>query len=100
MPQYKDVFKYAEKTGFGELHFKIDPATQLFAIIAIHDIRRGPAIGGCRWIPYSHIDDAIYDALRLARGMTFKSAISNLANGGGKAVLMRPATLSNKEKYF
>lgn len=100
MPQHKDIFKYAEKLGFGELHFKIDPETQLFAIIAIHNTKRGPAIGGCRWIPYASTQDAIYDALRLAQGMTFKSSISDLANGGGKAVLIRPEKIYDKEKYF
>jgi leucine dehydrogenase len=100
MPHHKDIFKHAEKLGFGELHFKIDPATQLFAIIAVHNTTLGPAIGGCRWIPYPSVDDAVYDALRLAQGMTLKSAISKLANGGGKAVLMRPEKIPDKEKYF
>src|SRR4051812_19140576 len=103
MPQHKDIFKHAEKLGFGELHFKIDPGTQLFAVIAIHNTKQGPAIGGCRWIHYDSIDDAVFDALRLAQGMTYKSAISKLANGGGKAVLMHPKKILNKEskeKYF
>ena len=85
MPHRRDVFKHAEKLGFGELHFKIDPETQLFAIIAIHNLKRGPALGGCRWRHYDNTGDAIYDALRLARGMTFKSAISHLPHGGGGA---------------
>jgi leucine dehydrogenase len=100
MPQHKDIFKYAEKLGFGELHFKMDHDTQLFAIIAIHSTKRGPAIGGCRWIPYPNTDEAAYDVLKLAASMTFKSAISGLANGGGKAVLIRPETVHDKEKYF
>lgn len=100
MPHRRDVFKHAEKLGFGELHFKIDPETQLFAIIAIHNLKRGPALGGCRWRHYDNTGDAIYDALRLARGMTFKSAISHLPHGGGKAVIIRPQKVLNKEKYF
>jgi leucine dehydrogenase len=100
MPHRRDVFKHAEKLGFGELHFKIDPETQLFAIIAIHNLKRGPALGGCRWRHYDNTGDAIYDALRLARGMTFKSAISHLPHGGGKAVILRPSKIIDKEKYF
>jgi leucine dehydrogenase len=100
MPHRRDVFKHAEKLGFGELHFKIDHETQLFAIIAIHNLKRGPALGGCRWKHYDNTGDAIYDALRLAQGMTFKSAISHLPHGGGKAVLIRPQQIIDKEKYF
>ncbi|HEV2614129.1 MAG TPA: amino acid dehydrogenase [Gammaproteobacteria bacterium] len=100
MPHRRDIFKHAEKLGFGELHFKIDHETQLFAIIAIHNLKRGPALGGCRWRHYDNTGDAIYDALRLARGMTFKSAISHLPHGGGKAVIIRPAKVRNKERYF
>lgn len=100
MPHRRDIFKYAEKLGFGELHFKIDHETQLFAIIAIHNLKRGPALGGCRWRHYDNTGDAIYDALRLSRGMTFKSAISRLPHGGGKAVIIRPEVIINKEKYF
>ena len=100
MLEHHQAFKYAEKLGFGELHFKIDHELDLFAIIAIHNTKRGPAIGGCRWIAYDDIDQAIFDAIRLARGMTFKSAISNLPQGGGKAVLIRPKVMPDYEKYF
>ncbi|MDX2164559.1 MAG: amino acid dehydrogenase [Gammaproteobacteria bacterium] len=101
MPHRREIFKHAEKLGFGELHFKIDHDTQLFAIIAIHNLKRGPALGGCRWRDYDNTGDAIYDALRLARGMTFKSAISHLPHGGGKAVILRPKKpIEDKEKYF
>ena len=52
--------------GFGDLHFKVDPATGLEAIIAIHSTKRGPALGGCRFIHYDSSEDAIIDAMRLA----------------------------------
>jgi leucine dehydrogenase len=102
MPSHQNVFKLAEKSGFGEIHFKMDHDTQLFAIIAIHNTERGPAIGGCRWISYSHINDAIIDGLRLARGMTYKAAVSHLPHGGGKGVIIRPQNLTtiDREKYF
>lgn len=75
---------------FGELHLKLDKATQLKAIVAIHDSRLGPALGGCRFIEYDTDDAAIIDALRLARGMTYKAALAGLAHGGGKSVIIRP----------
>jgi len=102
MAHYHRPFHYAEKLGFGELHFKMDQDIDFFAIIAIHNIKRGPAIGGCRWIAYNSVNEAICDALRLARGMTYKSAISNLPNGGAKAVLIKPTQFkeSQKKSYF
>jgi leucine dehydrogenase len=85
-----DVFGKLSKYDFGEAHFKLDKATHLQAIVAIHDTRLGPALGGCRFIEYDTDDDAIVDALRLARGMTYKAALAGLAHGGGKSVIIRP----------
>jgi leucine dehydrogenase len=84
------VFDKLRAYDFGELHFKCDKGTGLRAIVAIHDSRLGPALGGCRFLPYDTDDAAITDALRLARGMTYKAALAGLAHGGGKSVLMRP----------
>jgi leucine dehydrogenase len=60
----------------------------LKAIIAIHNTRRGPALGGCRIWHYRDEDEATRDALRLSRGMTYKAALANLNLGGGKAVIL------------
>lgn len=95
-----DLLQYAKNLGFGELHFKIDPAKELYAVIAIHSTQRGPALGGCRFIEYPTIDLAIRDALRLAQGMSYKAAMANLPLGGGKTVLMRPKQLKNRNQYF
>jgi leucine dehydrogenase len=98
----EDLFHYAEDLNFGDLHIKFDKATGLQAIVAIHNTKRGPALGGCRFIEYVSIDDAIRDALRLARGMSYKSAMANLPLGGGKAVLVKPKNFdnANRETYF
>lgn len=96
---YDDVFKYAEKLKYGQLHFKLDPKTGLFAIIAIHSTKLGPAIGGCRCLPYPSTQAAIVDALRLAHMMSYKAAICGLPHGGAKAVLMR-TTIHDRTKYF
>jgi len=56
-------------------HMKFDHATGLRAIVAIHNLNRGPAIGGCRLVRYATTDDALEDALRLAQMMSYKAAI-------------------------
>jgi len=79
-----------EHAGLERLHFAQDPTTGMRAIIAIHSTRRGPAIGGCRFLPYNREQDAITDAIRLAQGMSYKAALAGLPHGGGKAVLIKP----------
>ena len=97
-----DLFEYADSLGYGEIHFKADPSIGLRAIVAVHNLNRGPAIGGCRFIEYPDTDSALRDAMRLAQGMTYKAAISNLPHGGAKAVIIRPPNLSEsqREKIF
>ena len=85
-----DLFGHLDAYDYGEVHFKLDRATGLKAIVAIHDSRLGPALGGCRFIEYVSDEDALIDALRLARGMTYKAALAGLAHGGGKSVIIRP----------
>ena len=85
-----DTFGQLKAYDFGEVHFKFDKSSGLRAIVAIHDSRLGPALGGCRFLPYDTDDAALVDALRLARGMTYKAALAGLAHGGGKSVLIRP----------
>ncbi len=94
------LMRYAEYLGFGEIHTKIDAATGLKAIIAIHNLKRGPAIGGCRLYAYQTMDKAYEDAFRLAHMMSFKAAINNLPNGGAKAVLIKPKIIKDREAYF
>lgn len=65
-----------------------DHASGLKAIIAVHNDNRGPAIGGCRILPYPVMEDAVRDVLRLSRGMTYKTAIGGIPYGGGKAVII------------
>lgn len=71
--------------------FAHDAASGLKAIIAIHDTTLGPAMGGCRIWPYADEAAALTDALRLSRGMTYKSALAGLPVGGGKAVVIGDA---------
>jgi len=77
-----------------------DAATGMRCIVAIHDTRLGPAIGGCRFLAYAHERDALVDALRLARGMTYKAALAGLPHGGGKTVMLRPEKLFDRAALF
>ncbi|NRA38265.1 MAG: amino acid dehydrogenase [Planctomycetes bacterium] len=67
-----------------------DAQTGLQCFIAIHNIHRGPAVGGCRLWSYQNQSDALTDALRLSKGMTYKNAMAELPFGGGKSVIMAP----------
>lgn len=84
----QSVFELMQSMGHEQVVFCHDPHSGLNAIIAIHNTTLGPALGGTRLWPYKNSDEAIVDALRLSRGMTFKAAISDLNLGGGKAVIM------------
>ena len=95
-----DVFGKLSTYDFGEVHFRLDKATQLRAIVAIHDSRLGPALGGCRFIEYDTDEAAYVDALRLARGMTYKAALAGLAHGGGKSVIIKPKTRFDRVALF
>ncbi len=94
------VFGAMAHYDYGELHLHRDAGSGLRAIVAIHDTRLGPALGGCRCISYPSEEDAIIDALRLARGMTYKAAISGIPHGGGKAVLIKPEAEMDRSAFF
>lgn len=82
------------------VHLFSDEQTGLEAIIAIHNTRLGPALGGCRYMPYASTSLAMADAIRLARGMSYKAALAGLEQGGGKAVIIRPAHVPNRAALF
>jgi len=82
------VFEAADFADHEQVVFASDPDTGLRAIIAVHDTRLGPALGGCRMFPYASEAEALRDVLRLSRGMTCKAAAAGLALGGGKAVII------------
>ncbi len=96
----RDLLEYAESMQCQELHMNVDEETGLKMVIAIHNTILGPALGGCRCIPYPSTTAAVIDAIRLAQCMAYKAAISNLPLGGGKAVLLRPKTISDRTAYF
>lgn len=77
-----------------------DQASGLHALIAIHDTTLGPSLGGMRMWPYSSEDDALFDVLRLAKGMTYKSAVAETGLGGGKSVVIGDPKRDKSEALF
>ncbi len=71
-----------------DIRFVTDDKCGLKAIIAIHSTHLGPAAGGVRFWHYAKDEDALVDALRLSRGMSYKNAMAGLPLGGGKSVLL------------
>jgi leucine dehydrogenase len=82
------ALELSRELGHEAMHVIHHRASGLRAVIAIHDTRRGPAVGGTRMRPYASLDEAATDALRLARGMSYKAAMAGLRCGGGKAVIV------------
>jgi leucine dehydrogenase len=82
------VFDYMRRYNFKKLVLCNDSDSGLRAVIAIHSTALGPATGGTRMWTYASEEAAIMDALRLARGMTYKYAAAGLDFGGGKAVII------------
>lgn len=100
LKKINDLFAFDEHEPFQDLHFKWDPATGMQAIVAIHSTRLGPAFGGCRFVNYDHTDSAIIDALRLAKGMSYKCAAAGLHYGGGKSVIIKPKGNFDRKALF
>lgn len=94
------IFERMQHDGHEQLVFCYDKVTGLKAIIAIHDTTLGPALGGCRMWPYESEDAAVEDALRLSKGMTYKSAASGQNHGGGKSVIWGNPKTDKSEEFF
>ncbi len=77
--------------------FVSDEPSGMQCVIAIHDTARGPAYGGCRFTRYPDVQAALTDALRLSEGMSLKNALAGLPFGGGKAVLIQPDPMPDRE---
>ncbi|WP_077616682.1 Leu/Phe/Val dehydrogenase [Caenibacillus caldisaponilyticus] len=95
-----EIMKYMEKYDYEQLIFCQDRESGLKAFICIHDTTLGPALGGLRMWTYESEEAAIEDALRLARGMTYKNAVAGLNLGGGKTVIMGDPKKDKNEAMF
>ncbi|WP_156678946.1 Glu/Leu/Phe/Val family dehydrogenase [Sphingomonas profundi] len=82
------LWDYPDFDDHEGVHLFRDRAAGLTAIVAIHSTALGPAAGGTRFWHYADGEDALTDALRLSRGMSFKNAMAGLPMGGGKGVVL------------
>ena len=96
------IFKVLEDLGHESLHFLRDEPSGLRAIVAIYNslLGSGFAVGGTRIWNYKNEGEALLDALRLSKGMTYKSAMAGLPLGGGKAVILASANTEKTEKLL
>jgi leucine dehydrogenase len=95
-----DLFAQIHSMGHEQVLLSHDPSCGYFGIIAIHDTTLGPALGGTRFWNYTTTEEAITDALRLARGMTYKSAVAGINLGGGKSVIIGDNKRADREALF
>ncbi len=95
-----NLFETIATMGHEQLVLAYDKSTGYRGIIAIHDTTLGPALGGTRFWNYASDEEAIIDALRLARGMTYKNAVAGLNLGGGKSVIIGDNRTTNREMIF
>ncbi len=95
-----DIFKEMSAEAYEQVVFCHEPSCGYFGVIAIHDTTLGPALGGTRFWNYGSTDEAVIDALRLARGMTYKAAAAGLNLGGGKSVIIGDNRRTDRETIF
>ena len=95
-----EIFEVMAKKEHDQLVFWSDVASGYRGLIAIHDTTLGPALGGTRFWNYASEAEAIIDVLRLARGMTYKAAITGLDLGGGKSVIIGDNNTKDREAIF
>lgn len=94
------VFSQITAMEHEQVTYCYDKPTGLRSIIAIHNTILGPALGGTRFWNYAKDEEALTDALRLSRGMTYKAAITGLHLGGGKAVIIGDSRKDKSEALF
>ena len=73
--------------GYERVIHATNETTKLDCVIAIHNTRLGPSLGGVRSWEYSSFENQKNDVLRLSEAMTFKNSVCGINFGGGKASL-------------
>jgi leucine dehydrogenase len=95
-----ELFSLIGEHEHEQVVFCHEPSCGYKGIIAIHNTVLGPALGGTRFWNYGSDGEAFIDALRLARGMTYKAAVAGLNLGGGKSVILGDNRTSRREEIF
>jgi leucine dehydrogenase len=93
-------WEYSDFDDHELVHFVTDRETGLRAIIAVHSTHLGPGAGGTRFWHYAESGEALVDALRLSRGMSYKNAMAGLKLGGGKAVILANESRTKTPEMF
>lgn len=94
------IFDTLSEMGHEQVVMCSDPVSGYRGIIAIHSTTLGPALGGTRFWSYASDEEALTDALRLSRGMTYKNAVAGLNLGGGKSVIIGDNRTRSREMLF
>jgi leucine dehydrogenase len=94
------LFETIASMGHEQVVMCSDTAAGYRGIIAVHDTKLGPALGGTRFWNYASDEEAVTDVLRLSRGMTYKNAVAGLNLGGGKAVIIGDNRTVKREMIF
>jgi leucine dehydrogenase len=95
-----ELFEQMVSMGHERVVVCSNPEVNLEAIIAVHSTVLGPGLGGVRMWPYESFDEALVDALRLSRGMTYKAAATGLNLGGAKAVILGDSKKDKSEELL
>ena len=91
------IFKDLKHDNYERVLLAQDELTGFHSITAIHNTKRGPALGGCRYFAYQSHDDQLTDVLKLSKAMTYKNSLANLDFGGGKATVNAKI---NKDSFY
>jgi leucine dehydrogenase len=94
------LFDTLAEMGHEEIVMCSDPSVGYKGILAVHSTKLGPALGGTRYWQYANDEEAITDALRLSRGMTYKNAVAGIHLGGGKSIIIGDNKTKDREKIF
>jgi leucine dehydrogenase len=95
-----NIFDTLQSFGHEQVLFCNDAKAGYRGIIAIHSTALGPALGGTRVKAYASDGDALQDALRLSRGMTYKNAVAGIPFGGAKAIIVTNGPIEDREQLF
>jgi leucine dehydrogenase len=95
-----DVTGAFDTSGHEQVSIATDPAAGYRGVIAIHSTALGPAVGGTRFWNYASDAEAIADALRLSKAMTYKAALAGLDYGGGKSVVIGDPMRADRRRLF
>ena len=95
-----DIFELMKRDGHEQIIFNFDKETGMRAIIAIYDSTLGQTFGGVRMVNYGSMEDALRDAMRLSKAMTYKCAAAEEDKGGGKAVIWGDPKKDKNEAFL